>query len=240
MQELNSANPPVATANLLTGLKIDEGFARADSNGAMNFLADALGSTIALANSAGAIATQYTYYPFGNVTASGQANANPYQFTGRENDGTGLHFYRARYYSPSFQRFIAQDLLDSASGVNLYGYVLDSPVNFRDSLGFCGEPNAQPVPVPSPPGPSPTPQGPQSPEISSQAPQQPAPPCAITPAQYDQFYRGLGAATTVGSVVGGVLVGPESGGVAVVSGVFAGAIAADFIYFKIFWAINCP
>ena len=46
------------------------------------------------------------------------SNANPYQFTGRENDGTGLYFYRARYYSPTFQRFIAQDPLDQAPRVN--------------------------------------------------------------------------------------------------------------------------
>jgi RHS repeat-associated protein len=27
----------------------------------------------------------------------------------RENDGTGLYYYRARYYSPELQRFISQD-----------------------------------------------------------------------------------------------------------------------------------
>ncbi|MFZ0889418.1 MAG: hypothetical protein WA005_13270, partial [Candidatus Binataceae bacterium] len=37
----------------------------------------------------------------------GTANANSYQFIGRENDGTGLYFYRARHYSPTVQRFIA-------------------------------------------------------------------------------------------------------------------------------------
>jgi hypothetical protein len=34
----------------------------------------------------------------------GSANANSYQFTGRENDGTSLYYYRARYYSPTAQR----------------------------------------------------------------------------------------------------------------------------------------
>ncbi|MGH7843422.1 MAG: RHS repeat-associated core domain-containing protein [Candidatus Binataceae bacterium] len=57
----------------------------------------------------GAPATSYTYDPFGNVTLSGSSNANPYEFTGRKNDATGLHFYRARYYSPTYPRFIAQD-----------------------------------------------------------------------------------------------------------------------------------
>jgi RHS repeat-associated protein len=135
VQELDGASPANVTANLLTGLNIDEYFARADSNGAMNFLTDAMGSTLALADSSGAINTSYTYEPFGNTSTNG---SNPYQFTGRENDGTGLYFYRARYYSPTFQRFIAQDPLDFRGGdTNLYAYALNSPVSFRDPLGAC-------------------------------------------------------------------------------------------------------
>jgi RHS repeat-associated protein len=108
VQELDGASPPNVTANLLTGLGIDEYFTRTDSSGTANFLTDNLGSVIALANSSSSIATSYTYEPFGNVTVNG-SNGNPYQFTGRENDGTGLYFYRVRYYSPTYQRFIAQD-----------------------------------------------------------------------------------------------------------------------------------
>jgi RHS repeat-associated protein len=37
--------------------------------------------------------------------------------TGRENDGTGVYFYRARYYSATFQRFIAQDPIGFAGTV---------------------------------------------------------------------------------------------------------------------------
>ena len=62
---------------------------------------------------------------------------SPYQCTGRENDGAGLYFNRARYYSPSFQRFIAQDPIGFRGGdANLYGYALDSPLYLRDPLGL--------------------------------------------------------------------------------------------------------
>src|SRR5713226_2976080 len=135
VQELNSSN--VATANLLTGLNIDEFFSRTDSSGARSFLTDMLGSTLAVTDSSGTIQTQYTYEPFGNVTLSGAANGNSYQFTGRENDGTGLYFYRARYYSPTFQRFIAQDPAEFAgSGPNLYTYAAADPIDNRDAHGL--------------------------------------------------------------------------------------------------------
>lgn len=88
---------------------MDEIFTRTDAAGTANSLADALGSTLALTNAAGTVATQYTYEPFGNTTVSGLPSANPYQYTGRENDGTGLYFYRARYYNPTLQRFISED-----------------------------------------------------------------------------------------------------------------------------------
>ncbi len=133
-QELNSSGG--VAANLLTGLKIDEFFTRTASSTTSTLLADALGSTIGLVGSSPSIATSYTYQPFGATTSVGAANTNPYQFTGRENDGTGPYFYRARYYSLTFQRFIAQDPLDFRAGdANLYAYVLNDPASFRDPTG---------------------------------------------------------------------------------------------------------
>jgi hypothetical protein len=96
-----------------TGLNIDEYFARSDSNGTVAYLPDALGSTIGLVNSSGAIGTSYTYRPFGAVTASGNPSSSSYQFTGRENDDkTRLYYYRARYYSPRCRGSSARIRLD--------------------------------------------------------------------------------------------------------------------------------
>jgi RHS repeat-associated protein len=132
VQELSGSTP---TANLLSG-GVDVAFQRTDSAGARNFLPDALGSTLALTDSTGAIQTQYTYEPFGNTTVGGRASNNSFQFTGRENDGTGLYFYRARYYSSLYQRFVSQDPIDPSLGLNLYEYSNDSPVVFVDPTGF--------------------------------------------------------------------------------------------------------
>ena len=72
-------------------------------------MTDALGSTLALTDTAGTVQTEYTYEPFGKATTTGTANSNSFQYTGRENDNTGLYYYRARFYSPLFQRFISED-----------------------------------------------------------------------------------------------------------------------------------
>jgi len=124
------------TANLLTSLGIDEVLARTDSSGARHFLTDALGSTLALLDPAGALQTQYTYEPFGKVTVSGPSSGNPFQYTGRENDGTGLYYYRARYYHPGLQRFISEDPIGFLGGLNLYAYVGNKPVSWSDPVGL--------------------------------------------------------------------------------------------------------
>jgi RHS repeat-associated protein len=134
VQELTGGSP---SANLITG-RVDEVFQRTDSSGARSFLADALGSTLALADSTGTLQTSYTYEPFGNPSSTGQANSNSFQFTGRETDGTGLLYYRARYYSPTFQRFASQDPLRSAGHAdpNRYCYVRNNPITRLDPLGL--------------------------------------------------------------------------------------------------------
>lgn len=122
---------------ILTGLGIDERFARNDVTGRTYFLTDALGSTIALTDPTGAIQQQYSYDPYGNVAqANGTAFTNPYQYTGREVDGLGLYYYRARYYSPTLGRFISEDPMGLAAGTNGYVYTENDPLDHTDPLGL--------------------------------------------------------------------------------------------------------
>ena len=135
VQEQTGGGTP--TANLLTGAGVDETFTRTDSSGTSTLLTGALGSTLALADASGTLQTHYTYDPFGTTTVSGATSANTQQFTDRENDGTGLYGYRARFYSPGLQRFISEDPLEFAAGdVNLYAYVGNQPTIWRDPSGL--------------------------------------------------------------------------------------------------------
>ncbi len=123
---------------MLDALALDEHFARIDGNAVTSFLTDALGSAWTLADAAGQATAQYLYEPYGAAMKLSGTATTDQLFTGREDDGTGLYYYRARYYSPSTGRFVRPDPLGfKGSGVNLYGYVGDSPLNAVDPLGLA-------------------------------------------------------------------------------------------------------
>jgi RHS repeat-associated protein len=132
VQEQSAGSP---TANILAGA-LDEVFIRSDAQGTWNFLIDGLGSTLALTDSTGTVQTDYTYEPFGKTITSGNSSGNPSQYTGRENDGTGLYYFRSRYYSSSLQRFISEDPIGFLGGINLYAYVDNDPISYRDPFGL--------------------------------------------------------------------------------------------------------
>lgn len=120
---------------ILTGLGIDERFARNEGATRSYFLTDALGSTVALADTGGSVIQKYQYDPYGNTTGTA-GTTNPYQYTGRENDGLGLYYYRARYYSPGMGRFISEDPLGFGGGQsNFYAYVGGNPLSYIDRTG---------------------------------------------------------------------------------------------------------
>lgn len=82
------------------------------------------------------IQTSYGYDSYGVTQTAGAASTNTFQFTGRENDGTGLYDYRNRYYNPAWGRFISEDPIGLAGGdVNLYRYVGNNPINYGDPSG---------------------------------------------------------------------------------------------------------
>ncbi|RUL68992.1 RHS repeat-associated core domain-containing protein [Dyella choica] len=124
---------------ILVGLGVDERFARNDVTGRTYLVTDQINSTIALADSSGAIKQKYSYDPYGNVTSSDTTTGftNPYQYTGREVDTAGLYYYRARYYSPMMDSFISEDPITFGGGqLSFYAYVAGNPINRIDPVGL--------------------------------------------------------------------------------------------------------
>ncbi len=144
VQELNgiavdNSNPSNIISSYLTGLGIDEVYAQQNGTGSaaqtISYFSDALGSTIRLTDQAGNKLVDYTYEAYGNTSADASIH-NPFQYTGRENDGTGLYYYRARYYSPTLQRFISSDPIGLAGGINTYAYAGSNPFKYSDPTGL--------------------------------------------------------------------------------------------------------
>lgn len=127
-------------ATTLTG-GTDETYGRSISGTTRSLLTDALGSAIAVSSPGGQVTAAYDYQPFGATTVTGDDAGNKTRFTGREDEGDGLYFYRARYYSATDQRFLSQDPLGFGAGAtNLYTYVGNQPTNLVDPLGMSAQP----------------------------------------------------------------------------------------------------
>jgi RHS repeat-associated protein len=120
----------------INGLGIDNKLRQTISSTASYFLADHLSSTNGLADSTGSLTSSTLYDSFGNAT--NPSFPTRYQFTGREQDPvTGLQYNRARWYDASIGRFISEDPIGFRGGdINLYGYVGNKPLRFRDPKGL--------------------------------------------------------------------------------------------------------
>jgi RHS repeat-associated protein len=97
-------------------------------------LTDALGSVVGLVDADGTLRATLGYEPFGRTSSA--SSATRYGFTGRERETDDLYYYRARYYHAGLGRFISEDPLGIAAGVNSYVYAFNDPVNLVDPTGL--------------------------------------------------------------------------------------------------------
>ena len=101
---------------------------------------DRLGSTRFLTDSSGDIVQEYDYDAWGNTTAETGILSQPYQYVGEqwyyEGSSTGLQLLGKRWYDAETGRFISRDPIGTKSGINLYGYTRDNPVNGTDAKGL--------------------------------------------------------------------------------------------------------
>ena len=85
----------------------------------------------------GTIATAYDYAPFGEVTASGTAE-QPFQWSSEFYDTElGMVYYNFRFYNPLDGRWISRDLIGELLDKNIYGYVLNRPIELNDFYGLA-------------------------------------------------------------------------------------------------------
>ncbi len=135
---VNNSTPANIRASYLAGLGLDETIARYTPSTMEVMITDALGSTLALRDGSGASTlASYSYGPYGATSQTG-ASGNPMQYTGRENDGFGVYYYRNRYYSQGLSRFISEDKVGLYGGVNFYSYVNGDPISRVDPTGSFG------------------------------------------------------------------------------------------------------
>ena len=87
------------------------------------YLTDALNSVMAQTRSNRSIQNYYIYSPYGGDGRDWIGRRKPnVSDTARENDQTGLYYYRARYYDPTLKRFISEDPIGLAAGPNKFQY----------------------------------------------------------------------------------------------------------------------
>ncbi|MCY7418534.1 MAG: hypothetical protein LH650_08575, partial [Chloroflexi bacterium] len=97
------------TTGYVSGLGLDTVFASSDGTTGIAFMRDHLGSTIGLVGPGSSLDAKYTYEPYGRSETNHDDGRNTIRFTGREDDGTGLLYYRARHMDPVTGRFLSPD-----------------------------------------------------------------------------------------------------------------------------------
>lgn len=97
---------------------------------------DALGNVMALVDT-NALDQSITYDPWG-VPAFTGSTENRLAWKGLlwEGDSTQLYYMRNRWYDPDLGRFLTEDPVGLAGGLNIYLFARNDPVNGRDPLGL--------------------------------------------------------------------------------------------------------
>jgi RHS repeat-associated protein len=100
---------------------------------------DAIGSVVGLSGSSGNYLNSYSYLPFGEDLTKTETIANPFEYVGQYgvmDEGNGLDFMRARFYTPVEGRFMNPDPIGINGGINLYQYSENNPVSYIDPIGL--------------------------------------------------------------------------------------------------------
>jgi len=118
-------------------------FTQGEKRGALSlfYTRDHLGSVRGMTDGAGTLRARYEYDLYGSRSANQIGGVNALEcdfgFTGHYQHGPSkLLAAPARFFSPELGRWISRDPIEERGGLNLYGYVGNSPITLVDPLGW--------------------------------------------------------------------------------------------------------
>lgn len=97
------------------------------------------GSTVALTDGSGNVTARLSYNAYGERTVESGNVTTPFCFNGQWGvltEPNGLYHHQARFYSPILRRFLSEDPIGFAGGVNIYAYTGGDPANLVDPFGL--------------------------------------------------------------------------------------------------------
>jgi len=105
---------------------------------------DRIGSPIIITDASGNVVKEKKYEAFGNLIWEEGSHDDNREFTGKEKDPTGFHYFGARYYYGNIGRFLSPDphtvipgniKLENPQELNPYVYCVNDPLTYVDPNG---------------------------------------------------------------------------------------------------------
>jgi len=104
-----------------------------------HYTRDHLGSVRELMNGSGTVVSRFSYDAWGVMAQTSGTVGTPFGYAGYQyHAASGLNLTLFRAYDAALGRWLSRDPIFEEGGVNLYGYVGNSPINFSDPTGLAG------------------------------------------------------------------------------------------------------